>query len=198
MEVRRSGLASRCGDWDPRPQILSIELAVQVVRVLIAFVDKGAKRRRPLRPTITMTMAMAAFNPSPIISKPFPNFHHRLSFTSPRTIKLSCSSPRYRAHGEHQHPPVIHHPLSSISSWLGESAATAGVLVLVGTSLFFADPALAFKVSPLTSTFPIPIPVPVQIVIFEFFNLIILMKCELFFFLNVKLNLFCFNNTLNR
>ncbi|RWR86128.1 thylakoid lumenal protein 1, chloroplastic [Cinnamomum micranthum f. kanehirae] len=62
-----------------------------------------------------------------------------LSFTSPRTIPLPC----YRAH--RNHPPVIHHPLPSIPSSLRESVAKAGVLVLVGTTLFFGDPALAFK-----------------------------------------------------
>ncbi|XXG75279.1 hypothetical protein AAC387_Pa07g3819 [Persea americana] len=62
-----------------------------------------------------------------------------LSFASARTIPLPC----YRAH--RNHPPVIHHPLPSIPSSLRESVAKAGVLVLVGTTLFFGDPALAFK-----------------------------------------------------
>ncbi|XP_077238932.1 tetratricopeptide repeat (TPR)-like superfamily protein isoform X2 [Tasmannia lanceolata] len=87
---------------------------------------------------------MAALNISPLCScsSPAPKRSLCFNINTRRTITLSSSLPGYRTHREHPH---THEGSENLFSSLGESVARAGVLALVGASLFFIDPAVAFK-----------------------------------------------------
>ncbi|XP_058099393.1 thylakoid lumenal 15 kDa protein 1, chloroplastic [Magnolia sinica] len=86
---------------------------------------------------------MATLNLSPLSSKPTPKPPH--PFKSRRTTPPSFLPPGYLAHRDHLPGLQKLEAPASLFPSLGQSVARAGVLALIGASLFFGDPAVAFK-----------------------------------------------------